>query len=134
MKLSTLINESESESIIPEAPDSVWQSSTSRPGVPTPFQVVLNLQRLPAEQYGYRYQDVEDYILADSYACLEYACFYIQKRWIEAEPIIATNAKISYDYAVQVMRGRFPLGERTMKKNDDIWIKYIMHLKKTEPK
>ena len=55
---------------------------------------------------------------------VSYAKYVIDGRWPEAEPFIAKHAEASYRYAVDVLNGRFALGERAIRKIPALWDKY----------
>jgi hypothetical protein len=49
--------------------------------------------------------------LTDPQSAYVYACYIINKRWEQSEPIIATSPEYAYAYACDVIKGRFELGE-----------------------
>jgi hypothetical protein len=61
-------------------------------------------------------------------ACARYAeC--LQKRFIEAEEIIAKDTEASVLYSLEVIKGRFEIAEENISKNEDHLEEYIIHIK-----
>lgn len=63
-----------------------------------------------------RWKAREKKLLADKNALelVSYAYRIIKGPWKEAEPIIATDAMASFDYALDVLKKRFPAGEKAI--------------------
>ena len=53
----------------------------------------------------------------DPLTMADFAIYYLQKPWPEAEPIIATEGVPAYRYARYALKGPFPLGEPTIATN-----------------
>ena len=56
----------------------------------------------------------ENVISQDAYYSYNYAFDVIKGRWIEAEEIIKTRPNFAYHYALNVIKGRWELGENTI--------------------
>lgn len=63
--------------------------------------------------------------LKDPYIAYDYARYVLCKRWPEAEPLIATSTVWAFEYACNVIGGRFLEGEEAIKKDPLRWHKYI---------
>jgi hypothetical protein len=79
---------------------------------------------------GKRWPEIEDDILygGDLDTIYDYAKNCVYGAWPEAEPLIAKDAKKSYQYAKFVLRHRFPMGEKAIWKNSNMWSIYRNYL------
>ena len=68
---------------------------------------------------GCRNDELEKIIATDAYWSYEYAVNVIKGRFELAEQVIAKNPELAYDYAVNVIKGQFELGEPAMLEIDD---------------
>ena len=87
---------------------------------------ILNGRRWPAR---------EKKLLADNknpLALVSYAYRIIEGPWKEAEPIIATDAMASFDYAMDVLKKRFPAGEKAIYADEHYAELYDQYVANTE--
>lgn len=68
--------------------------------------------------------EAEAYALKDPHRALEYAKSWIDGRWLDAEPIIATSTDVAFRYACDVIKGRWPEGEAAIKRDRYLWQLY----------
>ncbi|MCX8008718.1 MAG: hypothetical protein N3A54_03355 [Patescibacteria group bacterium] len=67
--------------------------------------------------YGLRQEapDLEPYMVKDPVTCFKYASLSLDKKRVpHLEPIIASDPLASVNYAIEVLRDRFPMGEKTI--------------------
>lgn len=74
-----------------------------------------------------RFPEIEHRLLEFPGYCVEYAHNYIKGPWKKAEGSIAQSADSSVEYAITVLRKRFLLGEKAIKKSFSLYRKYIQH-------
>lgn len=53
-----------------------------------------------------------------------YACYVLQKRWLEAEPFIVKCPAAAYWYSIRVIKSRWPEAESCIKENNTYWKVY----------
>lgn len=72
-----------------------------------------------------RWSPAEVRIVRDPWAATRYAeAFMPGTGWKEAEPQILKNASACYEYAVKVLKKRWPVAEEILKKNKHFWGMY----------
>jgi hypothetical protein len=75
-----------------------------------------------------RIRELEIFILKDPYLSFQYANDIIKGRWKKAEKMISTHPEYSYLYAIYILKSPFHLGHKSIFNSS--WInKYINFLK-----
>jgi len=81
-----------------------------------------------ALKYGNRTPKLEQSIIRSPEYAHKYAFNVLKKRWLEAEPIIATDPHWAVVYAFQVIHGKFPEAEPVIIKSPLDAFLYAIHV------
>jgi len=77
---------------------------------------------------GERNQPAEKYIMRHPIAFNYAVKFFPGKRWKQAEPAIARNAKTAFDYAFHIIKDRWPKAEPVIMKDPEIAYRYAAQI------
>ena len=96
-----------------------------------PIQPILskyNLRKSIFKYIPYTVQELKNIILSTPDSAIQYAVDVIKGRWPEAESIIMKNPYVAVSYAVYVIKGRWPEAESNIMKDPQAAVGYAVYV------